>query len=122
VSLRTSTPITRGDVWLVDLGLTRGHEQAGPRPCVIVSVEELPDQYGMVVEVPTTRTPLRFPTHVAIDPPEGGLRFRSFAMCEQVRSVSMGRLLERWGRVTPETLAAIELRLSDILKLSDLSF
>ena len=122
MSLRTSTPITRGDVWLVDLGLTRGHEQAGPRPCVIMSFEELAGQYGMVVAVPTTRTLLRFPTHVAIDPPEGGLRFRSFAMCEQVRSVSVERLLERWGSATPATLAKIELILYDLLELSVPSF
>lgn len=122
MSLRTSTKITRGDVWLVDLGLTRGREQAGPRPCVILSFEELPGQYGMVVEVPTTRTPLRFATHVPIDPPEGGLRFPSFAMCEQVRSVSVERLLERWGSGTPATLAAIELILYDILELSSPSF
>ena len=40
-------------------------------------------------------------------------------MCEQVRSVSIERLVERWGSVSPATLAAIELRLSDMLDLSD---
>ena len=122
MSLRTSTPITRGDVWLVDLGLTRGHEQAGPRPCVVLTVEEFRAGYDLVVEVPTTRSRRELPAHVAIDPPEGGLRFRCFAMCEHVRSVSVERLLERWGTVSPSTLAQIDLRLSYILRLSPRSF
>jgi mRNA interferase MazF len=89
---------------------------------VILTTEDFRAGYDLVVEVPTTRTRRELPTHVAIDPPEGGLRFPSFAMCEYVRSVSVERLLERWGSVTPATLAAIELILYDILDLSAPSF
>jgi len=29
----------RGEIWLVDLNPTRGHEQAGKRPALVVSVD-----------------------------------------------------------------------------------
>lgn len=30
----------RGEIWLIDLNPTRGHEQHGIRPAVIISVDE----------------------------------------------------------------------------------
>ncbi|MDJ0524356.1 MAG: type II toxin-antitoxin system PemK/MazF family toxin, partial [Microcystis sp. M53600_WE12] len=29
--------ITRGEIWLADLNPVRGHEQAGKRPCLVIS-------------------------------------------------------------------------------------
>ena len=41
----------RGDVWLIDLNPTRGREQAGRRPALIVSVDEFNSGYaGLVVD------------------------------------------------------------------------
>jgi mRNA-degrading endonuclease toxin of MazEF toxin-antitoxin module len=31
--------IIRGEIWLIDLNPIRGHEQAGKRPCLVVSVD-----------------------------------------------------------------------------------
>ena len=53
--------------------------------------------------------PLRF--HVAIDPPEGGLRARSFVLCDQPRAISIERTGKRIGSVSPTTLALVEMRL-----------
>ncbi|NLJ36638.1 MAG: type II toxin-antitoxin system PemK/MazF family toxin, partial [candidate division WS1 bacterium] len=37
-----STPKpSRGDIWMLDLDPTRGHEQAGKRPGLIVSADPL---------------------------------------------------------------------------------
>ena len=30
---------SRGEIWMVDLNPARGHEQAGYRPCLVVSVD-----------------------------------------------------------------------------------
>jgi mRNA interferase MazF len=99
-------------VWLIDLGVPAGHEQGGRRPALIVS----PDQFnhgalGLVLAVPITTTDRGYAIHVAVEPPEGGLRERSFVMCEQVRSTSHDRLIEPWGRVRPETLRQVVMRL-----------
>ena len=47
----------RGEVWLADLYPTRGHEQAGRRPVLVVS-EDLFNRgpAGLVIVLPTTST------------------------------------------------------------------
>jgi mRNA interferase MazF len=101
----------QGDVWFVDLDPTRGREQAGHRPAVVVSVDQLgggPSELAIVV--PLTRADHAQRLHVPIDPPSGGLRQRSYAMPEMVRSVSRERLVERWGVLDDATLTEIARR------------
>ena len=53
--------------------------------------------------------------HVEVEPPEGGLRERSFVKPEDVRSVSLDRLGRRIGAVSAATLAMVESRLRVLL-------
>ena len=94
-----STPDAgQGEVWFCDLDPVRGHEQAGRRPAVVVSVDQLGlGPSGLAIVVPLTRTERPSPLHVSLDPPEGGVRERSYATPEMVRSISRERLIERWG-------------------------
>ena len=109
---------SRGDVWMIDLDPTRGHEQSGRRPALIVSVDQFNHgATGLVIVVPVTSRAKGIPTHVAIDPPEGGLTGRSFAKCEDLRSVPKQRLGQRLGTVKTTTLAAVEDRLRIVLGL-----
>ncbi|WP_164928563.1 type II toxin-antitoxin system PemK/MazF family toxin [Gloeobacter violaceus] len=108
----------RGEVWLADLDPTRGREQAGRRPCLVVSADPLnrgPAQ--LVVVLPITSRDKGIPFHVGLEPPEGGVTVRSFIKCEDVRSISTQRLTEKWGAVRNETLLAVEDRLRILLSL-----
>jgi len=101
----------QGEVWFIDLEPTRGREQAGRRPAVAVSVDQLGDGPSeLVIVVPLTRTDHGQRLHVPIDPPNGGIRQRSYAMPEMVRSVSRARLVERWGMLDDVTLIEIARR------------
>ncbi len=112
------TEPSRGDLWLVDLDPTRGHEQAGRRPALVVSVDPLNHgPAGLVILLPLTTRAKGVPSHVPIRPPEGGVRQASYIKCEDVRSVSKERLSQRWGAVSPATLAAVEERLRLLLGL-----
>ena len=107
-----------GEIWLVDLNPTRGREQAGNRPGLVVSVDLF--NHGpadLVVILPITSKARNIPFHVGIDPPEGGLSQTSYIKCEDVRSVSKERLVRRLGVVTRETLTAVEDRLRILLNL-----
>jgi mRNA interferase MazF len=107
-----------GEVWFADLQAGRGHEQTGTRPVVVVSVDTF--NHGpaeLVVVVPMTTTSRHVPLHVLIEPPEGGVRQRSFIKCEDVRSISTQRLIDYWGTVTPSTLQTIQHRLRLLLGL-----
>ncbi len=109
---------SRGEVWSVDLNPTRGHEQAGKRPGLVVSDDLFNEgPSGLVVILPITRQAKGIPFHVEVNPPEGGLRQKSFIKCEDVRSVAKERLILRWGAVSRQTLSAIEDRLRILLGL-----
>ena len=108
----------RGDIWLIDLNPVRGHEQAGKRPGLVVSVDLFNQgPAGLAVVIPVTTKERGIPFHVEVKPPEGGLSKRSFVKCEDLRSVSKERLVQRLGRVTRNTLTAVEDRLRILLEL-----
>lgn len=108
----------RGEVWLVDLNPVRGHEQAGLRPGLIVSVDLFNlGPAGLVVIIPFTTRAKGIPFHVPVKPPEGGLRETSFIKCEDIRSASIERLSARLGSVSREVMAEVDDRLRILLDL-----
>jgi mRNA interferase MazF len=108
----------RGEVWLVDLNPTRGHEQAGKRPGLIVSVDLFNQgPAGLVVILPITTKAKGIPFHVEINIPEGGLTQQGFIKCEDIRSIAKERLFKRVGRVSDETIEVVEDRLRILLNL-----
>ena len=108
----------RGEIWLADLNPTRGHEQAGRRQVLVVS-EDLFNRgpAGLVIVLPMTSTVRGVPSHVPVAPPEGGVKNRSAILCEGVRSVSVERLVTRWGAIDRQTMAVVEDRLRILLRL-----
>jgi len=107
-----------GEIWRIDLNPTRGHEQQGLRPCLIVSVDAFNSgPADLVIVVPITGTERGIPFHVEMNPPEGGLSKRSFVKCEDVRSVSKERLKTRTGMVTRETMEKVKDRLRILMDL-----
>lgn len=109
---------SRGEVWLVDLNPTRGHEHTGTRPGLVLSVDLFNHgPAGLVVMLPLSTVAKGIPFHVELNPPEGGLKQKSFVKCEDVRSVAKERLLRRYGTVSPRTMAAVEDRLRILLNL-----
>ena len=108
----------RGEVWLVELDPTRGREQQGRRPALIVSTNGFnKSPADLVVLIPITSKEKSIPWHVAIAPPEGGVKTKSFVMCEAVRSVSKERLAQRWGAVSAAILDEVEDRLRILFDL-----
>ena len=109
---------SRGEIWLVNLSPSRGHEPTGVRPGLVISVDPFNHgPAGLVVLLPLTSVAKGIPLHVEIRPPEGGVKVKSFVKCEDVRSISKERLSRRWGTVSQSTLAAIEDRLRILLNL-----
>lgn len=108
----------RGDVWLADLDPTFGHEQAGCRPVLVVSVDPFNSGLsGLVVVLPITSRLRPLPLHVPIQPPEGGLRTSSAILCDALRSIDARRLIARWGSVSVATMQVVEDRLRLLLGL-----
>ncbi len=109
----------RGEIWLVDFDPTRGHEQAGRRPALIISDDRFNrGRSGLVFAIPLTTRQRGLPTHVPVNPPEGGVGVPSFIKCEDLRSISTDRLVEGpWGTLSLRSVAAVEQRLRLLLRL-----
>jgi mRNA interferase MazF len=103
-----SLALHQGDVVWADPEPTRGAEQAKARPFVIVSVDQLNrSPVGLSLAVPLTRSDFSNALHVRIEPPNGGLRTTSFAMPEQLRTLSHERVARRLGTLRGVTLAEL---------------
>lgn len=110
----------RGEIWYVDLDPTRGHEQAGQRPALIVSVDHFnQSRADLVVVLPLTRTARpNNPLRIEVRPPEGGVRAVSYIKIEDIRSVSKDRLVRGpWGKVSQQTMQLVADRLRILLDL-----
>lgn len=110
----TTPEPSRGDVWLVNLNPTKGHEQAGTRPALVVSVNLFNHgPAGLVVVLPITSKAKNIPFHVEVEPPEGGLTLTSYIKCEDIRSVSKERLIQKYGAVSSQTFDTV----ADLLRV-----
>ena len=99
----------RGEVWFADLNPTRGHEQRGTRPVLVLSVDSFNSGPAELVTVlPVTSTVRPIPSHVEVQAPEGGLGSGSAILADQVRTIARERLVRRSGAVSGTTLRRVE--------------
>ena len=104
--------MSAGDLVWVDLSPTKGNEQAGRRPCLVVS-----DTFARLpIVVPLTHTSRGWPTHVELEETPGS-GMPSVAMCEQLRSVSSERIVGFAGRVSRSELALVRRVLGHLLEI-----
>lgn len=106
-----SLRISRGDVWNVLLDPTKGSEQAGIRPCVIVSPDSMNEQLDTIIVVPLTTKRKNWPTRV--DTTLEGIEGQ--AICEQMRTVSKKRLNKRIAKLKISEVIQIKLVLKQML-------
>lgn len=112
-----STP-QRGEIWWADFSPTRGHEQRGHRPALVVSDDRFNDSAaGLVLLCPLTTTERPgIPWHIEVGE-DSGLPQRSFVMCEQIRSASKQRLSGQVGTAPSVVMQQVEDRLRVLMSL-----
>lgn len=111
--------LMRGEIWMVNLNPTKGHEQSGIRPGLIISDDIFNSgPADLVVILPLTTKNKKIPLHKKIAPPEGGLAENSYVKCEDIRSVSKQRLVSKVGKVEDSTLKSIEEKIKILLNFS----
>jgi mRNA interferase MazF len=111
--------VNRGDVWFADLSPTRGSEQSGVRPVLIVQTDRANAQSPNTIIVPfTTRIRSRLlPSHVLVRAGEGGLTQDSVALAEQVRVMDLARLSRKLGDLPDARMQEVADALRTILEL-----
>jgi mRNA interferase MazF len=111
--------VKRGEVWRADLSPTRGTEQAGVRPVVIVQTDRANPHSPHTIIVPFT-TRIRgklLPSHVLVPAGEGGLTQDSVALGEQVRVIDTDRLIAKVGELPAARVRELDDALRAILEL-----
>ena len=99
---------SRGEIWLANLNPVRGREQAGFRPCLVISVDQF--NHGpaeLVIVLPITSKNKSIPLHIEISGIETGLDLKSYIKSEDIRSISRDRLEKRIGRVSEEVMRQV---------------
>jgi len=111
---------------MFNLEPTKGSEQAGTRPVIVVSRDSINhirignNRGLLIVGVPTTdleHIEELAPSHVKLKKGMGGLTKDCVALCEQVRAVSVDRLVAYMGVLPAQEFSAIEAALRIVLML-----
>ena len=74
----------QGDVVFLDFNPTKGHEQTGIRPAVVISNNAFNKNTKMVILCPITSNTKYFPTHYNL---EDTKKVHGSVLCEHIRSV-----------------------------------
>lgn len=108
----------RGEVWLVSLDPTVGHEVKKTRPAVIVTNNIYNEHNWVLLIVPVTSRKAAEYDQVLIEPPEGGLTTTSATLPDQLRAVDRARLVKRLGKLNAATMRKLDRTLKVVLDLA----
>lgn len=94
-----------GEIWYVDFSPQVGRGQAGIRPALVISSDWFNEtENGLHIVCPLTTVDRGLDYHIRVESPEAGLTRTSFIMCDQEKSQSLHRFLQRRGTVSREML------------------
>ncbi|MXX03511.1 MAG: type II toxin-antitoxin system PemK/MazF family toxin [Gemmatimonadetes bacterium] len=107
--------ILRGEIRWANLSPTRGREQAGRRPVLILSHEIFNQRSGTVIAMAITSQPQRagFPLTLSLD--SADLPKQSWVKIGQVRTLSTQRIGSKLGHATGDELDRIIEGLCEII-------
>ncbi len=93
--------IKRGDVFWVSLNPTRGSEQAGRRPVVIIQNDVGNELASTTIIAPLTTKQFSkpYPTNVEIPKEAVGLDSNSIVLLSQIRTIDKSRLEKKIGQL-----------------------
>lgn len=107
----------QGEIWELYLNPTKGSEQSGRRPAVIISGNLLNTYLQVVIVCPLTTSIKNYKGNLIIKPNgTNGLEKISEVLTFHVRSVSKARLDKKLGKIPLKDVEAIKKTLNDILK------
>ncbi|HEX9785276.1 MAG TPA: type II toxin-antitoxin system PemK/MazF family toxin [Opitutaceae bacterium] len=96
--------ILRGDIRWADLNPSRGREQAGLRPVLVLSHDVFNERSGTVIAMALTSQPQRAGFPLTLELGSRGLPKKSWLKISQIRTLSVERLRRRIGKASPEEM------------------
>jgi len=107
----------QGEIWYVSLDPTKGSEQAGFRPVVILSGNMLNEHLNIVIACPLTTKIKNYKGNIILEPnSENGLKHKSEVLLFHIRSLSKNRFTSKIGNISSFELSSLKEALNDILR------
>ncbi len=104
--------IERGQIYFVNLNPVQGREQAGTRPVLVLSIDEinqLPLVVTVVVGTKGTNIKRDYPTNVRVSPSDSGLSIETVFLCFQIRSLDANRFsADSVGKISDSKILEVE--------------
>lgn len=100
--------IKRGDIWLINLNPTFGHEIRKSRPGIIIQ-NDIGNKYSpitIIAPITSQKTDTLYSFEVLIA--NSGLEKNSKALLNQIRAIDKRRLIRRLGKADTETMCKID--------------
>lgn len=108
--------ILRGDIVWADLNPTRGNEQAGQRPVLVLSDDVFNRKSGTVIAMALTSQPQRAGFPLTFELSSKDLPKRSWVKISHIRTLSVDRLGKKLGKVAPAELDQVIEGLNEIIR------
>jgi len=107
--------ILRGDIFWADLNPTKGHEQSGMRPVLVLSQDVFNEKSGTVIAIALTSQPQRASYPLTLELSSPRLPKQTWAKISQIRTMSVERIGKKLGRVSDQELQQIVEGLNEII-------
>ena len=107
--------ILRGDILWADLNPTRGPEQAGLRPVVVISHDVFNERSGTVIALAITSQPQQAGFPLTLELQNANMPKQSWVKISQIRTLSIERLGKKIGQLYPEILDQLVEGLDEII-------
>ena len=107
--------LLRGEIRWADLNPTRGNEQAGLRPVLILSHDVFNDRSGTVIAVAITSRPQRAGFPLTLELSSLDLPKQSWIKISQIRTLAVERIGKKIAQASPEELAQVIEGLNEIV-------
>jgi mRNA interferase MazF len=107
--------LLRGEIRWADLNPTRGKEQAGLRPVLILSHDIFNERSGTVIVLAITSQPQKAGFPLTLKLGTGRLPKQSWAKISQIRTLSEERIGKLIGKASPEEMVQVIEGLNEIV-------
>jgi mRNA interferase MazF len=107
--------ILRSDIRWADLAPTRGREQAGRRPVLIISRDVFNDRSGTVIAMAISSTRPRAGFPLTLELSSKSLPKKSWVKITQIRTLAAERIGKRFARATPEEMSLVVEGLEEVI-------
>jgi mRNA interferase MazF len=107
--------LLRGDIYWADLDPTRGHEQSGLRPVLVISHDVFNERSGTVIALAITSQESRAGYPLTMEIKSAKLPKQSWIKIGQIRTLAIERIGKKLGRISPEELNRVIEGLNEVV-------